>query len=72
MDRVFWYSDDFFTIIHWEGNTIILLSTTLLILLEDSNWKQMIYVSPSHIGDTLSVWGCIDDLCDGVYFIVID
>ena len=72
MDRVFWYSDDFFTIIHWGREYHYPIINYSTYTAEDSSGKQMIYVSPSHIGDTLSVWGCIDDLCDGVYFIVID
>jgi len=71
MVRVFWYSNDFFTIIHWgrEFHYPIINYSTYSDG-EDGSGKQMIYVSPSHIGDTLEVTGCIDDNCKSLQFLV--
>ena len=72
MERVFWYSDDFYCV-YWMWDTIcepIINYSTYTA--EDSSGKQMIYIYPPHIGDTLSVWGCATDVCDGVYFIVTE
>jgi hypothetical protein len=72
MERVFWYSDDYYTMIYWGREYHYPIINYSTYTASDSTGKQMIYVSSSHIGDTLSVWGCIEDLCDGVYFIVSD
>jgi len=72
MERVFWYSEDFYCVTFmWNEicEPIINYSTYTA---EDSSGKQMIYIYQDHIGDTLSVWGCATDVCDGVYFIVTE
>ena len=57
MVRVFWYSDDMFTIIHWgrEFHYPIINYSTYSDG-EDGSGKQMIYIYPPHIGDTLEVF----------------
>lgn len=71
MVRVFWYSDDMFTIIHWgrEFHYPIINYSTYSDG-EDGSGKQMIYIYPPHIGDTLEVTGCIDGNCESLQFLV--
>ena len=68
--RVFWTSPDSFTIVHFGYEITEPIINYSTYTAEDSSGKQMIYIYQDHIGDTLSVWGCATDVCDGVYFIV--
>ena len=70
IQRVFWYSEDTFTFIYWGREMtypIINYSTYSDV---DGDGKQMIYVYEDHIGDTLSVRGCINEICEDLDFIV--
>ena len=70
MRRIYWTSPDSFTIVHMGypiTEPIINYSTYSR---DDGSGKQMIYLYQPHIGDTLSVIGCIDDLCKELEFIV--
>ena len=73
MTRVFWFSPDSFVVYHqyhYFTEPIINYSTYTS---SDSTGKQMIYIYEPHIGDTLSVIGCIQgDFCKEVSFIVSD
>jgi len=73
MERVFWSSPDSFSVYHmwnWFSYPIINYSTYTS---SDSTGKQHIYIYEPHIGDTLSVIGCIQlDYCKEVTFIVTD
>ena len=73
MERVFWFSPDSFVVhhmYHYFTEPIINYSTYTS---SDSTGKQMIYIYRPHIGDTLSVMGCIQgDFCKEVSFLVVD
>ena len=71
MTRVFWTSPDSFDVYHmyeWFSYPIINYSTYSNG--EDGSGKQMIYIYPPHIGDTLEVTGCIDGNCESLQFLV--
>lgn len=70
IQRVFWYSEDTFTFIYWgeEMNYPIINNSTYSDV--DGDGKQMIYIYPPHLGDTLSVIGCIGEICEELEFIV--
>jgi hypothetical protein len=71
MTRVFWFSPDSFDVLHmnqWFRYPIIQYSTYSNG--NDGSGQQMIYISESHIGDTLNIIGCVSDDCDSLQFLV--
>lgn len=71
MERVFWTSPDFFTMIYWgkEFHYPIVNYSTY----SDGNTgigTQLCYIYQDHIGDTLDIIGCGTDMCDTTRFIV--
>ena len=58
---VSWYSPNEFSIIHFRDT----ISTPVINYSTYSNskgeGKQLFYISPQHLGDTLSLYGIIDD-----------
>ena len=76
MERIFWGSTDSFYVEHMYhifGEPIANYSTYTS---SDSTSRRLVYVYQPHIGDTLSVYGCIygqdDYLCKEVSFIVTE
>ena len=69
--RVFWTSVDSFTVYHWGvaiTEPIINFSTYSN---DDGTGQQMIYLYQDFIGDTLMVYGCVEnDVCSSLNFIV--
>lgn len=71
MTRVFWDSEDTFTFIYWgEEITQPIINYSTYSDGVDGSGKQMIYLYQDHIGDTLSVDGCVGLTCERLYFIV--
>ena len=66
--RVWWYSDDTYTFIYWGRPYTYPIIVNSTYSSEYGIGQQMIYLYQDHIGDTLSVYGCIDDNCKGVRF----
>jgi|TARA_Y100000310_G_C20269893_1_gene617531 hypothetical protein len=71
MERVFWYSPDYYTMIYWgrEYNYPIVVNSTYSDG-ETGIGTQLCYISKYHIGDTLDIIGCGTDMCDTTRFIV--
>lgn len=71
MERVFWTSPDFFTIIHWgvESSYPVVNYSTYSDG-ETGLGTQLCYIYQDHIGDTLDIIGCGTDMCDTTRFIV--
>ena len=71
MERVFWTSPDFFTMIHWgqEFHYHIVNYSTYSDG-ETGEGTQLCYIYQDHIGDTLDIIGCGTDMCDTTRFIV--
>ena len=69
--RVFWASVDSFTVYHWGHaitEPIINFSTYSN---SDGDGQQMIYLHQDFIGDTLMVYGCVEnDVCSSLNFII--
>ena len=70
IQRVFWYSEDTYTFIYCGREMTYPIITNSTYSDVNGDGKQMIYLYQSHIGDTLSVIGCIDDLCKELEFVV--
>lgn len=71
MERVFWYSPDYYTMIYWgrEYNYPIVVNSTYSDV-ETGIGTQLCYISKYHIGDTLDIIGCGVDKCNNTSFIV--
>ena len=70
LQRIFWYSEDTFTIYHMGfpiTEPIVNYSTYSS---ENGDGKRLVYLYQPFIGDTLSVIGCIDEICEEIEFIV--
>ena len=76
MERIFWSSDDFFCVEHMLQMFCEPIANYSTYTSSDGTSKRIVYVYPPHIGDTLSVYGCIsngeDTLCRDIYFIVTE
>ena len=74
MNRIFWGSDDTFTFIHWGEEITQPIINNSSYTSSDSTLKQLIYLYPPFIGDTLSIYGCLftddSEICKGLDFIV--
>ena len=70
MTRVFWDSEDTFTFIYWGEPIVSPIINYSTYSDDEGGGKQMIYLYQDHIGDTLSVDGCIGETCERLYFIV--
>ena len=70
IQRVFWYSEDTYTFIYWGREMTYPIINYSTYSDTEGDGKQLIYIYPPHIGDTLSVIGCIDELCKELEFIV--
>ena len=75
MERIFWFSDDFFCVDHMLQTFCEPIANYSTYTSVDSTSKRLVYIYPPHIGDTLSVMGCIsneheDVLCREIFFIV--
>jgi len=68
--RVFWDSEDTYTFIYWGRETTYPIITNSTYSNDDGIGRQLIYLYKDHIGDTLSVDGCINETCERLYFIV--
>ena len=71
MGRVFWFSPDSFTIV-FQGIPITqsVVNYSTYADGETGLGKQLIYIYPPHINDTLNIIGCIEDVCEKTKFIV--
>ena len=69
--RVFWASVDSFTVYHWGHaitEPIINFSTYSN---SSGDGQQMVYLHQDFIGDTLMVYGCVEnDVCSSLNFII--
>tara|TARA_B100002019_G_scaffold290064_1_gene306962 strand:+ start:3879 stop:4301 length:423 start_codon:yes stop_codon:yes gene_type:complete len=70
MTRVFWASDDFFTMIYWGREYHYPVINYSTYSDEYGNGQQLFYVYEEHIGDTLDLYGCVDNICDEVSVII--
>ena len=70
MTRVFWNSEDTYTFIYWGREFVYPIITNSTYSSEYGDGRQLIYLYKDHIGDTLSVDGCIKEGCKRLYFIV--
>jgi len=68
--RVFWNSEDTYTFIYWGREMIYPIITNSTYSSNIGEGRQLIYLYKDHIGDTLSVDGCIGECCERLYFIV--
>jgi hypothetical protein len=67
---VFWDSDDYYTFIYWGRETSYPIITNSTYSDEYGDGKQLIYLYKDFIDDTLSIYGCVSDECEGLSFIV--
>ena len=70
LTRVFWYSEDTYTFIYWGQELVYPIITNSTYSSNVGEGRQLIYLYQDHIGDTLSVDGCISNECVRLYFIV--
>ena len=70
IQRVFWFSEDTYTFIYWGREMTYPIITNSTYSDGNGDGKQMIYIYPPHIGDTLSIIGCLDGICEEIEFIV--
>ena len=59
--RVFWTSTDSFTFIYWGQEITEPVINYSTYSDADGKGQQLFYLYPQHIGDTLDLYGCIDD-----------
>tara|TARA_Y100000004_G_C8947848_1_gene427120 strand:- start:1374 stop:1796 length:423 start_codon:yes stop_codon:yes gene_type:complete len=70
MTRVFWASDDFFTMIYWGQEFHYPVINYSTYSDEYGKGQQLFYVYEEHIGDTLDMYGCSGPICDEVSVII--
>ena len=58
---VSWYSPNEFYVIHFQDTIYTPIIDYTTYSREDGSGKQLFYLSPQHIGDTLDLYGIIDD-----------
>ena len=76
MERVFWSSPDTFVVYHMYHYFTYPIINYSTYTSDDSTGRQLIYIYQNHIGDTLSVQGCISNgssnYCKSISFIVTE
>ena len=70
MTRVFWSSEDTYTFIYWGREMTYPIINYSTYSNSYGEGQELIYLYQDHIGDTLSVDGCIETTCQRLYFIV--
>ena len=69
MTRVFWSSDDFFTMIYWGREYHYPVINYSTYSDDEGSGQQLFYVYQQHIGDTLDLVACADE-CKSVSVII--
>ena len=69
MTRVFWTSTDSFTFIYWGQEITEPVINYSTYSDADGNGQQLFYLYPQHIGDTLDLYGCIEE-CQSISVII--
>ena len=67
--RVFWTSTDSFTFIYWGQEITEPVINYSTYSDADGEGQQLFYLYPQHIGDTLDLYGCIEE-CEKVSVII--
>ena len=67
--RVFWTSTDSFTFIYWGQEITEPVINYSTYSDADGKGQQLFYLYPQHIGDTLDLYGCIDE-CQSISVII--
>ena len=68
--RIFWTSTDSFTIKHQGYNIKHPICNYSTYSDKNGDGKQLVYIYQNHIGDTLDIFGCVDETCKMIEFIV--
>ena len=67
--RVFWTSTDSFTFVYWNLDMTYPVADYSTYSDANGEGQKLFYLYPAHIGDTLDIFGCIED-CQQISIII--